>query len=479
MAGGPVYRRTGGPVGLLFLSSLATTAMGQQVDRSVRPVTQAPPAFKFPAIHTHTLANGLRLLVVEDHSVPVVAVRAVVGADSLRDSVGKEGLYAVTLGALREGSTNRSADDLADAAAAIGTNVTPTGFTTISSAFEPALSIMSKMLTAPAFDSAAIERRKAIHAAAARRIAQAPVTIPRHLFYRSIYSANDPFVRSLLPTEASIVSITRSDVKHFYDTFFGPRSTTLTIAGDVSDSAAVAIVTRAFGGWQARGEAPHPDSDVVTTAKNETRVYLRDVPNAGTLAYLYVGGLGPSRNSSDAIATEAFAAVASTRLQETLREKRSFIYSSTTGLTWRHAAGEGAFVGSAVVNAEKADSALAEWLTILRELRTTRPPTADELAAVRRNRLASLPARIDGPDSVAARLVEIARDGLPHDYFDRYASRMSALTVADASAAGARCVDLDHLAIVVTGDRRVLEPVLRAANLAPVFVVTAPPRSTP
>lgn len=471
--------RAGGRGGLLLLVSLAAQAFGQQVDRAVRPSVPPLPLFTFPAIHAHTLPNGMRLLVVEDHSVPVVAVRAVVGADSLGDPPGKEGLFAVTLGALREGSTKRTAADLASAAAAIGTSVTPTGFTTITSAFEPALGLMAEMLTHPAFDSGAIERRKGMHAAVARRIAQTPVTIPRYLFYGMVYSANDSYVRSLVPTEASVASITRADVTRFYDTFFGPGSTTVTIAGDVSESAALAAVTRAFGGWQVRSESR--DSDVVTVVKNDTRVYLQDVPNAGTQAYLYVGNLGPSRSSPDAIATDAFAAVASARLQEALREKRSFMYSGTTGLTFRHTGGDGggAFVGSTVVSAQKVDSALAEWLRILRELGTTRPPTADELAAVRRNRLASLPARIDGPDSIAARLVEIARDGLSADYFDRYANGMSSLTVAEAAEAGARCVDLDHLVIVVTGDRRVLEPVLRAANLAPVLVVNGVRGSPP
>jgi zinc protease len=202
----------------LIAIALATPAFGQQVDRAVRPVAPAAP-FKFPAIRTHTLANGVRLLVVEDHSVPVVAVRAIVGADSTWDPAGKEGLYAVTLGALREGSTTRSGDDLAQAAAAIGTSVVPTGFTTVSAAFAPAFGLMAEMLTRPAFDSAGIERRKSTQAAAARRVAQAPVTIPRHLFYELVYGEIDPFVRSLVPTEASIRSIARADVVRFYDAF--------------------------------------------------------------------------------------------------------------------------------------------------------------------------------------------------------------------------------------------------------------------
>jgi len=459
--------------------TLAAHSNAQQIDRAVRPQAAPRRSFKFPAIRTHTLANGLRLLVVEDHAVPVVAVRAIVGADSTWDPAGKEGLFGVTLGALREGSDARGGDDLALAAATIGTIVAPTGFTTVSSGFEHALRLMAEMLTKPTFDSSAIERRKAAQAATARRVAQAPVTVPRRLFYQLVYGDADPFVRSLVPTEASIKSITRADVVHSYDAFFSPRTTTLAIAGDVTDSAALDAATRAFGSWRQRGQPS--TSDIVGAGDQplRTRIYVRDVPGAGEQAYLYVGELGPSRVDPDAVATEAFAAVASARLQETLREKRSFIYSSTTGMTWRRAHGEGTFVGSTTVSAQKVDSALSEWLRILRELRTTRPPTEGELDTVRRSRVGALPARIDGPDSIVTRLVEIARDELPLDFLERYANQMSSVTLADVTAAAARHVDLDRLVIVVTGDARVLEPVLRAANLAPITVFKPPARSAP
>ncbi len=477
--GGRVDRWTGKGALALMAVALGTRIGAQQVDRAVRPQAGPLPAFKFPAVRTHTLANGVRLLVVEDHSVPVVAVRAIVGTDSTWDPPGKEGLYAVTLGALREGSTTRSGDELARAAAAIGTTVAPTGFTTVSSAFRPALALMAEMLTQPAFDSAAVDRRKGTQAAAARRVAQAPVTVPRHLFYEMVYGEQDPFVRSLVPTEATIALITRADVVRFYDALVSPRSVTLAIAGDVSDSTALDAATRTFGSWRQRGERSAFDMVNASDQPSSTRIYVRDVPGAGDQAYLYVGELGPSRVDSDAVALEALAAVASNRLQETLRDKRGFMYSGTTGLTWRHGKLEGTFVGSTTVSAQKADSALAEWLQILRELRTTRPPTVDELEGVRRNRVGILPSRLDGPDSVVARVVEIARDDLPLDYFEGYARRMSTLRAADLTAAAARYLDLRQLVIVVTGDARVLVPVLRAARLAPVTVVSTPAGTPP
>ena len=403
-SGGPVDRWTG-RTALGLVLTLATHTHAQQVDRATRPT--APPAapFKFPAIRTHTLANGLRLLVVEDHSVPVVAVRAIVGADSTWDPAGKEGLFAVTLGALREGSTSRERrrsracrGDDRDRGGAHGIHHRLSG---LRARARPDGRNADATGASTPRESSDENRRKP------RRRVESP---KRQSRFRGISSTGWSTAPQTRSSGRSCRRKRRSgrsraaDVVRFYDTFFSPRTTTLAIAGDVSDSAALDAATRAFGSWRPRSEPSVADMVRATDQRPRTRIYVRDVPGAGEQAYLYVGELGPSRIDPDAVATEAFAAVASARLQEMLREKRSFIYSSTTGVTWRRARGEGAFVGSTTVSAQKVDSALTEWLRILRELRTTRPPTAGELDAVRRSRVGALPARIDGPDSIVTRL---------------------------------------------------------------------------
>jgi zinc protease len=129
------------------------------------------------------------------------------------------------------------------------------------------------------------------------------------------------------------------------------------------------------------------------------------------------------------------------------------------------------FIGAALVSAAKLDSALVDWLALLRGLRGDHPATAQELEAVRRSRIGVLPAQIDGPEALAARLAELVRGGLPLDYLTSYAAGMAAVTPADVAAAAAKYIDPDHLTIVVTGDRNVIKPLLRAANVAPIMVV--------
>lgn len=451
----------------LFLS--ATTASAQNIDRSKRPAIAPPPSFKFPKIETHTLANGLRLVVVEDHTVPLIAARIVLGVDSTADPPGKEGLYAVTLGALREGTSSMSSEQLAEAFADVGATVTPTGFTATTAAFARGLTLAGAMLMHPRLDQTAVDRRKSAQAALSRRMAQPPSALPRHLFYAELYGAADPYVRSLVPTEMSVAAVTLDDVRRFYEQHVAPSTTTVVLVGDVTDRVALAEVARVFGSWQTRAAMPSSDSTSSMLAPRPTTIYLADVP--GTQAYLYIGDAGPSRTSPDAYAVETAAAISGIRMQQSLREKRSFMYSGNAGMVWRRAPWASAYVGSTSVNAAKVDSALVEWLSLLRGLRADRAATPQELDAVRRNRVGALPARIDGADSLAARVVEMVRDRLPLDYFDQYAARMASVAPTDVAAAASRYIDVDHLIIVVTGDRATIEPALRAANIAPVVVV--------
>jgi zinc protease len=459
-----------------LLLCAASVASAQDIDRAKRPETPPPPTFKFPKFTANTLPNGLRVLVVEDHAIPLVSVRAVIGADSTMDPAGKEGLYALTLSTMREGTASRNADQLAEGFADIGAAVTPTSFATTTSGFSTGLSLMADMLMHPSFDQAGIDRREAIQAAAARRLAQSPTSAPRHLFNAVLYGADNGYVRSLVPSEASIGSLTRDEIVSFHDRFVRPQLATIIVVGDVTPTSAFEAVSKAFGSWERGSEAVRAESSN-PPALRPTTIYLYD--NQSPQAYVYVGGAGPSRDASDYIVADVMGAISNTRMVGALRENRSFMYSGASGIVARRAPLVSSFVGSASINASKVDSALVEWIALLKGLRAGRPVTPQELEGTRRNRIGVLPARVEGPDSVATRLAELVRDNVPLNYYDTYVARVPSITAADVAASATKYIDPEHLIIVVTGDRKVLEPALRAANLAPVVIVDANGRAVP
>lgn len=456
----------------LALASLGVAALSAQSiaqGEPTRPAPAPPQAFQFPNVRMHTLSNGMRVYVVEDHSAQVIAVRAVPAVSDLADPPGKEGLYQVMLGALREGTKTRSATQLADASAFIGTAVSPTAFSTIPSAFEPALALMGDMLMHPSFDSVAIERRKAAQGASFRTINSRASTPARSLLYKLLDGGDDAVARGQSATDAAANSIARADVVSFYDAHVGPSTMSLVIVGDVRDADALTVATRVFGGWKKSASAAEPAA--TPPAPKPTTVYLHDVGGGAT--FIYAGNVGPRRDASDAFAAEVLSTIASSRFMRALRDRRALIYSGVVSVMWKPASRPSEFFGSTTVAAPKADSALTEWIAMLRELRTPSAVTQAELNNAINSRVGVLWTKTDGPDSVATRMAEALRDDLPPDYLAQYAAGVSAVTLPALAAAAQKYIDIDHLVIVVTGDRKVLEPALRAANIGPVVVVDA------
>lgn len=442
----------------------ATAAAAQSVPRP--PAAPAQP-FHFPRVQSHVLPNGLRVLTVEDHSVQVVAVRAVLGVDDSFDPPGKEGIYQVLLGALREGTKTRTAAQLAEVSARIGTAVAPTAFSTVPSEFEPALALMGDMLMNPSFDQAGIDRRKAAQAARARTALGIPAAPARNAWYALTNGRGDAITRGYYATEAGVNSITRDDVVAFYDRAVGPKATTLVIVGDVTDAAAVAAATRVFGGWRG-GATGERTVEATAPAQRPTTVYLVDA--VGTNSYIEMGTAGPQRGASDAAAAELLGTITTNRMLQALREKRSLVYAGSMVMVWHPMPRRAEFLGATSVAPVKVDSALAEWLSTLRALRAA-PPTQQEIDDAKRARVGPLLMRIDGPDSVANRVTEAVRDGLPPNFLEQYASGIEGVAPSDVAAAASKYLDLDHLVIVVSGDRKLLEPALRAANVGPVVVI--------
>ena len=447
-------------------------AGAQTLDRTKPPKATAPSPFVFPKAQTRTLPNGLRVVLIEDHSLPLVAVRAVVGVDSLDDPVGKEGLFVLTAGMLREGTTSMTAEQLASAAAAIGNVVFPLRFTTITQTFDRSLELMADMLMRPSFPQAALDRVKATLVANQQRQLQLPATIPNRIFLARLFGSDHPIARAAIASEATMAPITREDLQHFHSAYFRPNNTTIVVVGDVGEAQALAAVTKAFGMWE-RGGVPSPP---VTPAlpPRSTTIYLLDRAGAQQ-SYVFVGTLGPERASADFAALEVIAPIlgasSGSRLTQNLRERHSYMYSGTpAAVTWRRGSAPAVIGGSAALATAKTDSALIEWLGELRGA-VQRPPSDQEMGMAQGALVAALPAQIETQDLLANRAMSMLQSDVPLDFYNSYGTRIEAVRPADVTAVASKYLDLSRLVIVVAGDRKVVEPALRAANIAPIVVV--------
>jgi predicted Zn-dependent peptidase len=222
------------------------------LDRSKPPALPATPALRVPPIVMRTLSNGIPVAVIEDHEIPIVRVSALVDASGLLDPADKDGLSSLTFAMLSEGTKTRTADQLADAFAELGTTVSPAGFLTLTSNLPRALDLMRDLLWNPSFPQASLDRLRANRIADLRRLKDQPQYIATRVMANALWGHDHPYERSA--TEADLMAITRDDLVADHADYCRPQNVTLIVAGDVTPASAVAALERAFGAWPKGGK---------------------------------------------------------------------------------------------------------------------------------------------------------------------------------------------------------------------------------
>jgi Predicted Zn-dependent peptidases len=474
----PVLRATS----LLAIIAVVNVASAQATPKvPARPTLGPAKVPVFPKITTETLPNGVRLAVIENHTLPIVAVRVGFAGGFFLDAPGKEGGWTVMVALLQEGSTTRSGAAVAEAAADYGTAITwspsvpfvgAPSFTTVRSAFRPMLELVADILMHPSFPVDAFPRVQGLQAANATRLPQQSATV--NLLNAKLYGANHPYGRSFLGTAASVRALTRDDIVVLQTTYLRPQNTVVVVAGDVTLAEARGVVERAFASWERTGTTVEPNIPAPPPRVEPTTIYLRDDPGAPT-STIYTGLVVPGRGGSDAMAIEAVNTVlggtqGAGRMWQAFRVDRGLSYFPASGLIWHPEPQVGAWNGLAQVPAAKTDTAVTEWLRVIRETHGDRPLTAAELDFARSNIVGTLPGQIATVDAVATSTLTLLQTRLPTTFFGDYVARLNALTLAQFQAAAAKYLDPDHLVIAVVGDRAKIEAPLRATGI-PVVII--------
>jgi zinc protease len=460
-------------VGLVLAAALLSisTLAAQTDGHPPRPTPGPAPAVRVPPIQMRTLRNGVRVAVLEDHDFPVVDVSALVIAPEFLDPVGKEGVSAIAATMLAEGTATRTADQIASAEADLGTSVSATGFFTITRYFVPSLELMADQLLHPAFPEAALVRVKANTIAGLQRLKDQPGYLAQRVFANAVYGAGHPYART--ETEPSVSAITRDDLLAFHQDYYRPRNVSLIVAGDVTPDQAVAALEHVFGAWPAGGK----DGGVTPPAPagpGPTRIYLYDRPTSPQ-SVLLSGQLGPARNSKDYYALELLNTVLggafNSRLNISLREVHGYTYGAGSVFDYRRVPQPATFAASTDVATAKTDSSLVEMVDQIRDIRSARPVSDSELTFAKRSQTLSLPLQFATTPDIAEAASTLLEYRLPLDYYDHVTQNFERVTLDDVRAAATRYLDPDHMAVVVVGDRKSVEPGLTATHVAPVVDV--------
>lgn len=468
-----------GGASVLASASLAGQgSVSSPFDRTTLPKAGANPEFHLPKWNESRLSNGARLIVVERHALPLISFSMnLVGGANQFEPADKAGLGSITAGMMTEGTTTRTANEISDALQLLGTtvsyNVSGEGgtvtFRSLKNKFEPTLAIVVDEIAHPALADSALDRLKKRTIVDLRDNLDYTSGIAGDVYPRLLYGTDHPYGRT--QTEESTNAITRADVVAFHDAFFRPSRAVITVVGDITLDEAKAKIERALGPWSAAA-SPVSFSYPSPPAAKATTIYIVDKPGAAQSTFS-IGVVGPPRTSPDYFALRVmntlFGGMFQSRINANIREAKGWSYGVFSNFNFGR--GPGPFEAGGDIQTDKTDSALVEFLREIKGIRGDRPVTDDELAAGKAKLIQSLPSRLASLSGVSGLLNEIYVNELPQDYWTQFTNAVNKVTATDIQRVARQYIDLDHLTILIVGDRAKIEGPVKATGIAPVVVV--------
>lgn len=438
-------------------------------DRSQPPAPGPAPDVDFPEIERFTLSNGMPVWYVEQAELPVVTVQLLLGAGAVMEEPDEAGLASLTADMLTQGTTSRSATEIADEidflaaslTAGAGRESAVVSLNTLSRNFDQAISLFADVVRNPAFAPEEWQRVQAQRLAAIAAARDQGGTVASQEFSRLIFGESHAFGRPTQGTTESVQSLTPADLHAFHERTYSPANANLIVVGDIDRTRLRAMLDQHFGSWSAR-PAPAPVAIERPQPLGETRIYLIDRPGSAQ-SDVRIGHLGIERSHEDYLPILVMNTILggqfSSRINLNLREDKGYTYGASS--TFQTGILPGPFLaGGAVQTAVTAES-IREFMRELEEIRGARPISAEELEFAKAGIIRSEPLSMQTNAQIANRIQQIVLFDLPPDYFDEFNERVAALTLEDVNRVAREYIDPDRMVIVIVGDRAAIEPSLR------------------
>ncbi len=443
----------------------------QRLNRA--PVSKDVLKVKLPRPEIKTLPNGLTVMVVEQHKLPVVTMSLWIKSGALSDPKELPGLAKFTAGLLREGPASRSSRQLAssvdelgatlEASAAFGSGVTGVSASGLVEDTDRLLELMAHVTRNATFPADELEKYKKRELAELEQMRSNPQFLGRERFFAALYKDAAP--ARIAATVASVQAATPERLRAFRDEHYVPGNVILGVAGDVTLARILPMVEQRFGDW--KGTAPKAWTGVEPEAA-KTRVLLIDRPDSVQTEIL-AGNLAMKRTSPDfiklTVANRVLGGGPSARLFLQLREEKGYTYGAYSGFSADVYTGP--FSARLAVRNEVTEPAIRDLLAEFDKIRKEPVPEA-ELDDARRAIVASYALSLERPATLLNLWMSARYYGLSEDYWDRYAEEVARTTPAQVQEAATRYVDPAHLQLVLVGDAKVIGKL--AGQFGPVEV---------
>ena len=434
------------------------TGFAQTVDRSKQPEPGPAPVIKIQDPVIFKLANGVTVLVVEDHTFPKVNASFSIDRGPVYEG-DKAGVLTLMGGMLNEGSisiTKEKFDAGTDLmGASVGLSSGGGGVSSLTRYFKPSFLLFADALKNPAFKEASFDKLKQQTLQGIKSGEKSAAAIAGRMVNALSYGKNTAMGE--FATAESVGKITLQDVKDAYKNYMTPSRSYLVFTGDITPAEAKKIATESLGTWKGKTLTFPKIASVQNVPATE--INFVDVPSA-VQAQLYVTNLieNPLSNPDYfalALTNQILGGGFEGKLFTNLREKRGFTYGSYSSI------GNGRFQSivnsNAQVRNEKADSAVAEILVELKNMQEGNFTQADlDLAKAKYN--GSFALGMENPALGATYATNILINNLPKDFYKTFLQKINAVTLADIKRVSQKYLSTANARILIVGKAEQIMP---------------------
>jgi zinc protease len=427
---------------LLFLtSSNFTNVVAQEI--------------KLPQIKKETFDNGLKVIVIEHHELPVVAFRLVLRSGSTYDPSGKAGLANLTAGLLRKGTQTKDATQIAEeidfvgGTLGAGANWDATFATcrVLNKYFDTGLDLLADIILNPTFKDDEIERLRKQIIAGIMQQKDDPGSVAEEKFRKFVFDQH-PYGQPLEGTEESVSGIAREDIVNFHNIYYVPNNAILAVVGDVKTDVVLKKIKSKFGFWQRR-EFVTPDFAPPPQIKGH-QILLVDKPDL-TQSYIKIGHFGIQRRSPDYFPVRVMNYILggggfASRLMDEIRDKRGLTYDIRSNFDSYRL--RGAFEVSTFTRVDSTLGAIQTTLDQIKRMRTEKV-SQKELSETKAFYNGYYPLQFETPEQIATQILNVEIYDLGEEYIKNFRKNINAVTADDILRIAQKYLDPDNIKLVV------------------------------
>jgi zinc protease len=447
-------------ISALILAFAAFSAFAQ---KETPPPGGQPKPFVFPKQDNFTLPNGMQVTLVQYGAVPKVAMQAIVHAGHINEKADQNWVSDITALMLKEGTSTRSAEQIARETAEMGgsiftsaaTDSTTVGGEVLSEFDTRFVNLLADVLLNPKFAPDDLEK---IRANKIRELAINRAQAGNQAWekFRQVIFGNHPY-GSLWAEEATLRNYKLDNVKEFYNSEYGAARTHIYVVGQFEPAKVRAAIEKAFGSWR---KGPDPIRNV---PKIDARASLDVIDRPGapqSTIYLGMPAVAPSNPDyikftvMDSLLGSSFGS----RITSNIRENKGYTYSPSSFIWNRYKTGY--WVESADVTTESTGASIKEILYEIQRLKD-QPPSEAEMQGIKNYLIGIYVLQNSSRAGVIGQLEAMNYNELDKNYLDTYVQNINAITAKDVSDMVKKYLLADRMTIVVVGDRSKIDTQLK------------------